>query len=160
MAQSKGSDQVLVTGASGFIAKHCIAELIAHGYRVVGTLRRPQAADEVRAAIATRIDPAGNLSFAQADLLSDAGWAEAVRGCRYVLHTASPYPGRSPRDPDEVVRPAREGTLRVLAAAVAAGVKRVVVTSSCAAVAGARHDKEAFDESDWASADDPGIRPY
>lgn len=160
MAQSRGGDQVLVTGASGFIAKHCIAELIGHGYRVVGTLRRPQAADEVRAAVATRVDPADRLSFVEAELLSDRGWADAVRGCRYVLHTASPYPARSPRNPDEVVRPAREGTLRVLTAARAAGVKRVVVTSSCAAIAGARHDKIDFDESDWAAAEAPRIRPY
>lgn len=153
-------ETVLVTGARGFIAKHCIAALLEHGYRVRGTLRNLADEAEVRAAVATRVDAGDRLTFARAELTSDAGWAEAVRGCSFVLHVASPYPLTQPRDVNDVVRPAREGTLRVLGAARAAGVKRVVVTSSVAAIASARHDKTRFDESDWSDVKSPAINAY
>lgn len=153
-------ETVLVTGARGFIAKHCIVALLERGYRVVGTLRDPSDEREVRAAVATKVDAGDRLAFAKAELTSDAGWNEAVRGCRFVLHVASPYPLTQPRDADAVVRPAREGTLRVLGAARAAGVARVVLTSSVAAVASARYDRTRFDESDWSDVASPGINAY
>ncbi|MCC6735537.1 MAG: NAD-dependent epimerase/dehydratase family protein, partial [Bauldia sp.] len=153
-------ETVLVTGARGFIAKHCIAALLQRGYGVRGTLRDPSDEEEVRAAVATVVDAGDGLSFAKADLTADAGWDEAVRGCAAVMHIASPYPISQPRDVNEVVRPAREGTLRALNAARAAGVKRVVLTSSVAAVAAGRTDKTSFDEADWSNVDAPDINAY
>lgn len=153
-------DTVLVTGARGFIAKHCIVALLERGYRVVGTLRDPSDEAEVRNAVGTKIQADDRLRFARAELTSDAGWDVAVRGCAFVLHVASPYPIKEPRDVNDVVRPAREGTLRVLRAARAAGVKRVVLTSSVAAIASARYDKTRFDESDWSDVNSPGINAY
>jgi len=153
-------ETVLVTGARGFIAKHCIVALLERGYRVVGTLRDPADEQEVRAAVATRVDPRDRLRFARAELTADPGWSDAMHGVRYVLHVASPYPLNQPRDANDVVRPAREGTLRVLRAARAAGVKRVVITSSVAAVASARTDRTRFDESDWSDVTAPTINAY
>ena len=125
---------VLVTGASGFIAKHIIAELLRRGYPVRGTVRRLDKADDVRRAVTLAgADPSG-LTFAVADLLSDAGWGDAAAGVTYVLHTASPFPLQQPDNPEDVIRPAVDGTRRVLKAAMTAGVKRVVVTSSTVAI--------------------------
>jgi dihydroflavonol-4-reductase len=134
-------DLVLVTGASGFVAGHCIAELARHGYAVRGTVRRPGSA----AHLAELAD------LVVADLESDAGWAEAVAGCRYVLHVASPLPLREPEDPDDLIRPAVQGTLRVLRASAASGtVDRVVLTSSMAAVRPAHPDgTKTLTEDDW-----------
>ncbi len=153
-------ETVLVTGARGFIAKHCIVALLRRGYNVVGTLRDPADEAEVRAAVATKADAGDRLRFAQAELTSGAGWDGAMRGVRHVLHVASPYPLNQPRDVNDLVRPAREGTLRVLAAARSAGVKRVVLTSSVAAVASARYDRTRFDESDWSDVSSAGINAY
>ncbi|MCW5713985.1 MAG: aldehyde reductase [Bauldia sp.] len=153
-------ETILVTGARGFIAKHCIVALLERGYGVVGTLRDPSDEAEVRAAVATKVDAGDRLRFAKAELTSDAGWDDAMRGVRHVLHVASPYPLNQPRDVNEVVRPAREGTLRVLTAARAAGVKRVVLTSSVAAIASARYDRTRFDESDWSDVSSLGINAY
>jgi dihydroflavonol-4-reductase len=108
------NDLVLVTGASGFIAKHCIAEALASGFRVRGTLRHMNKADEVRAAVGETGD---RLTFVPADLTRDDGWDLAARDCRHVLHVASPYPLRQPRDREGLVPIARDGTLRVLKAA-------------------------------------------
>lgn len=146
-------ETVLVTGARGFIAKHCIVALLQGGHRVRGTLRNAADEAEVRAAIATKVDAGDRLSFAMADLTSDTGWDEAVAGCGAVMHVASPYPMHQPRDVNEVVRPARDGTLRVMRAARGAGAKRVVLTSSVVAVAAGRTDKTRFDESDWSDVD-------
>lgn len=144
-------DRVLVTGASGFIGLHCCLALLKAGYRVRGTLRDPARGDSLRAALAPHVEIGDRLEFVSADLLSDAGWDEAVRDCRFVLHVASPLPSGPPAHEDELIVPAREGTLRVLRAAAAAGVERVVLTSSLAAVVHG-HDRSGsrvFDESDW-----------
>ena len=142
--------QVTVTGASGFIALHCIDQLLRAGYRVRGTVRRLDRGDAVRRALA---GTAGldRLTCCAASLTDDAGWDEAVKGSRFVLHTASPLPIRPPRDEAELVEPARDGTLRVLRAAARAGVARVVVTSSMAAVLSghARTADRVFTEDDW-----------
>jgi dihydroflavonol-4-reductase len=107
------------------------------------------------------VDSGDRLAVLEADLTSDVGWPQAVEGCDYVLHVASPFPPNQPKDPDELIVPAREGTLRVLRASLEAGVKRVVVTSSVAAIrfserAGAR----LLDEGDWTDPDSPGLTPY
>src|SRR4051812_39904288 len=109
--------KVLVTGASGFIAKHCIAELLRRGFSVRGTLRDLSRANEVRASVAKAGADAAGVEFVAADLMRDDGWAEAMGGCTYVQHVASPFPLTNPRDPEDVIRPAREGAVRVLRAA-------------------------------------------
>jgi|SRR5579863_949283 nucleoside-diphosphate-sugar epimerase len=121
--------KVLVTGATGFAAGHCISDLLAHGYDVRGTVRNLGRAG--LAHLRPAIDAArGEFELAQATLDADEGWAEAVRGCDYVLHVASPIPFKAPRHEDVLIRPAVDGTTRVLTAAAEAGVKRVVCTSS------------------------------
>lgn len=143
--------KVLVTGGSGFIGCHCILNLLAAGYDVRATLRHLGREPGVRAMLrAGGAESLGRLSFAAADLENDAGWAAAVEGCDYVLHVASPFPARRPSHEDELIVPAREGTLRVLRAARGAGVRRVVLTSSFAAI-GYGHPPRAapFDEKDW-----------
>ena len=143
-------DTVLVTGGSGFLAGHVIRGLLDDGYRVRTTLRSLDREAEV----GERIDrDAGELSFAAADLMSDDGWAAAVAGCDYVLHVASPFPPQQPENEDDLIVPAREGTLRVLGAAAAAGVQRVVVTSSFAAIGySPKPSGLPYDESDWTDA--------
>ena len=142
---------VLVTGASGFIAQHIVLRLLADGYRVRGTVRSALRADDVMALAAEHHGDMGRLEIVTADLRSDRGWREAVHGCRYVLHVASPVPLRPPRDANDLIAPARDGALRVLDAAVAAGVERVVLTSSVAAViyGHARDGRRTYDEHDW-----------
>ena len=145
---------VLVTGASGFIAKHCIIRLLKEGYAVRGSLRTPGRADEVRAAIAPQV-PTDDLSFVTLDLSSDDGWEEAATGCAFVQHVASPFPNTDPDDENDLIIPAREGALRALRAAAKAGVKRVVMTSSMAAIAYG-HDRGAdyeYTEDDWTNLD-------
>ena len=152
---------VLVTGASGFIAIHCIIQLLEQGYSVRGTLRSIQRESELRSTLAKFVQADDRLTFVQADLLDDAGWAEAVRGCDFVLHVASPFPMEAPKNENDLIRPAKEGTLRVLRAAAENGVKRVVLTSSVAAIAAGHPDsKTHFDESDWSLPDSPTIDPY
>jgi dihydroflavonol-4-reductase len=141
---------VLVTGGSGYIAGYCIARLIADGWRVRTTVRNLARADDVRATIGAIAPGAAAIEFAAADLNADAGWAEAVAGADYVLHVASPVPAVDPKSDDELVRPARDGALRVLNASRDAGVKRVVMTSSIFAIIYGRGEREApFTEADW-----------
>ncbi len=152
---SKKGDMVLVTGGSGFIGTHCILQLLEKGYRVRTTIRNINRADEVlsnlREAGATR---ANELSFVVADLLSDENWKEAVSGCDFVLHVASPFPSKLPKKENELIVPAVEGTLRVLRFARAASVKRVVVTSSFAAIGyGQDPSDKPLSETNWT---DPG----
>ncbi|NED97368.1 aldehyde reductase [Phytoactinopolyspora alkaliphila] len=144
--------RVLVTGASGFVAGHCVRELLEHGYAVRGTVRDTGAAHKV----AHLRDLAGrtgsDLELVAAHLDSDTGWKDAAAGCDYVMHIASPFPARRPGDAQELVRPAVEGTLRVLRASVASGtVGRVVLTSSLAAITSGheRRGDARFTEDDW-----------
>lgn len=139
---------VLVTGGTGYLAAWCIVTLLRRGYRVRTTVRDPGKADRVRAAVTRAGVAADGLEFAVADLLGDEGWPEAVAGCAAVLHVASPL--TATRDADAVIRPAVDGTRRVLRAARDGGVRRVVYTSSCGAVYYGHPDRETpFDESDW-----------
>jgi nucleoside-diphosphate-sugar epimerase len=145
---------VLVTGGSGFIGTHCILQLAAAGYRVRATVRSLAREAEVRAMLkAGGGDPGEALSFAAADLLSDAGWAAAAAGCDYVLHVASPFPAGLPKHEDELIVPARDGALRVLRAARDAGVKRVVLTSSFAAIGYGQVLSDPFTEKNWTNLD-------
>ncbi|WP_136620229.1 MULTISPECIES: SDR family oxidoreductase [Mesorhizobium] len=126
---------VLVTGGSGFLGAHCILELLKAGYRVRTTVRSAKRETDVLAMLkAGGTEPGAALSFAVADLMADAGWPDAVAGCDYVLHVASPFPPGVPKHEDDLIIPAREGAMRVLRAARDAGVKRVVLTSSFAAI--------------------------
>lgn len=142
---------VLVTGGSGFIGAHCILRLLEAGYRVRTTVRSLEREADVRGMLKMGgAEPRETLSFVAADLISDAGWPEAVAGCDFVLHVASPLPRELPKDENELIVPAREGALRVLRASRDAGVKRVVLTSSFGAV-GYGHKEQAapFDETNW-----------
>ncbi|MBM3490296.1 MAG: NAD-dependent epimerase/dehydratase family protein [Alphaproteobacteria bacterium] len=152
-------ERVLVTGAGGFIAKHCVGELLRQGYRVRGTLRRPQAGAEVAAAVGVA-DP-GRLDFVMADLTADAGWDEAMRDCAYLMHVASPFPLGVPRSRQALLPAARDGTRRVLAAAARAGVRRTVLTSSIVAIyAVERPAGHVYAEQDWSDTDRPTLPPY
>lgn len=154
---------VLVTGATGFIAKHCIAELIRQGYPVRGTVRDPvRAGDQVRLALRNAgVDP-GALALVAADLERDDGWDAAAAGCGHVLHVASPFPIEQPKDREAIVRPARDGALRVLGAATRAGIPRVVMTSSAVAVmyAASPIPGHLYTEADWTDPARPDITPY
>ncbi|HEV7614917.1 MAG TPA: NAD-dependent epimerase/dehydratase family protein [Solirubrobacterales bacterium] len=154
-------ERVLVSGGSGFLGSWCLVELLRRGYEVRTTVRDLAKEPELRARLAPLVDADGRLSVHAANLLGDDGWEGAVAGCDYVLHVASPFPPRQPKDPDELIVPAREGTLRVLRAALDAGAKRVVVTSSVAAVRGGVVDAPApLTEADWTDGDDPKLEPY
>jgi nucleoside-diphosphate-sugar epimerase len=147
------NEQVLVTGGSGFIGAHCILQLLDAGYRVRTTVRSLKREPDVRAMLETGgVSPNSldRLTFFVADLEQDAGWPEAVDRCDYVLHVASPLPPSVPKHEDELIIPAREGTLRVLRAARDAGVRRVVLTSSFAAIGyGHSNHPAPFNETDW-----------
>jgi len=154
-------ETVLVSGGSGFLGGRCVVELLRRGYAVRTTVRALAKEEEVRARVGSEVDPGDRLSVSVADLRSDEGWAEAVAGCEYVLHVASPFPAAQPKNPDELIVPAREGTLRVLRAALDAGVRRVVVTSSVAAVRGSADSSPApLTEADWSDPDDSRMTAY
>jgi dihydroflavonol-4-reductase len=152
---------VLVTGGSGFIGGHCIQQTLAAGHSVRATLRNAARGDEVR----RQLEHAGSsgldrLSFAAADLERDAGWPEAVAGCDFVLHVASPFPSVEPKNEEELIKPARDGAIRVLKAAGASGVKRVVMTSSVVAVSYGHAESRTYDEADWTNIESPDVTPY
>ncbi len=153
---------VLVTGGSGFIGSHCILQLLAAGYEVRTTVRNLKRESDVRAMLRhAGADPGNRLSFFAADLERGAGWPEAVSGCEYVLHVASPFPATVPKHEDELIIPAREGALRVLRAARDAGVARVVLTSSFAAIGyGHKPQEEPFTERDWTDLNGDGLTAY
>lgn len=155
---------VTVTGATGFIAKHLVLALLNSGYRVRGTSRSARRAGEMVSALTSGIEQGVDLSsdfeLVSADLESDEGWAAAFEGAEAVLHTASPFPATTPRDEQALIRPAVEGTRRVLSAAANAGVRRAVVTSSAAAVYYGHPHRDVFDESVWTDLEGPGVSAY
>jgi len=154
--------KVLVTGGSGFIGSHTILQLLSAGHEVRTTIRNLTREGEVRALLKEGgAEPGDRLKFFAADLMSDEGWDEAVSGCDYVLHVASPFPSGVPKDENDLIVPAREGALRVLRAAKKAGVKRVVLTSSFAAVGYGKPPQAApYDEKDWTDPTARGVSPY
>jgi len=157
-------ERVLVTGGTGFVGAHCIVQLLGKGYTVRTTMRSLQRVEDVRSMLrvgGASEEAIAGVEFAQANLLEDTGWQAAVADCRYVLHVASPFPEGVPKDENELIVPAREGTLRVLRAARDAGVSRVVVTSSFAAIGyGHPASKKFFTEDDWTVAENPAVFPY
>lgn len=153
---------VLVTGGSGYLGGWCVVELLRRGYRVRTTVRDLAREAEVRTTVASQVDAGDRLTVVAADLLDDAGWEDAVGGCDYVLHVASPFPPVQPKDPDELIVPARDGTLRALGTSLDAGVERIVVTSSVAAITGSGKavSGRPLDERDWSDPDNPKLSPY
>jgi dihydroflavonol-4-reductase len=153
---------VLVTGGSGYLGGWCVIELLRRGYAVRTTVRDLGREPELRALVSGEVDPGERLTVVQADLLADEGWDAAVEGCDHVLHVASPFPPAQPKDPDELIVPARDGTLRVLRASLDAGVERIVVTSSVAAISGGGRaiSGRPLDERDWSDPDNSKLTPY
>jgi len=153
---------VLVTGGSGFIGSHCILQLLAAGYTVRTTVRSLEREADVRAMLKVGgAEPGERLTFYAADLLKDDGWAAAMKGCEYVLHVASPFPARVPDDENEIIRPAVDGTVRVLRAARDGGARRVVLTSSFAAIGyGQRQQDKPFTEANWTNLKGKDVLPY
>lgn len=158
--------KVLVTGATGYIAKHIVLQLLQAGYQVCGSVRSLARVQEVMDAVRPHLEPTfeldQHLSFVELDLTVDAGWDDAMRGIDVLLHTASPFPMSPPKQEDDLIRPAVDGTLRALKAAQSAGIRRVVLTSSTASVIyrPLPPQGEMFDESHWTDVDYPTCSPY
>ncbi|MFZ0287806.1 MAG: aldehyde reductase [Candidatus Sulfotelmatobacter sp.] len=154
--------KALVTGGSGFIGSHSILQLLAAGHQVTTTVRTLKREGDVGAMLKQGgAEPGNRLSFIVADLENDTGWPEGVAGCDYVLHVASPFPPNIPKHEDELIVPAREGTLRVLRASRDAGVKRVVLTSSFAAIGyGHRPQSAPFNETNWTDPNGEDVTAY
>ena len=154
-------EKVLVTGGSGFIALHCIDQLLEKGFMIRTTIRSESRKDEIYKAMNKYPNLDQNLEFHICDLLEDEGWDAAVKGCDYVLHVASPFILEVPSDEEILIRPAVDGTMRVLNACKKNKIKKLVLTSSVAAIAYGHVQEKVFDESDWSNiADDSDITPY
>ncbi|KAF8858231.1 nucleoside-diphosphate-sugar epimerase [Acephala macrosclerotiorum] len=155
---------VLVTGGSGFLGMYCIIALLNAGYHVRTTIRSLSKTSSVKTSLKTggiTDTSLKSVSFVAADLTKDEGWSQAVAGCTYILHVASPFPANLPKHEDDLIIPAREGTLRVLRAAKKADIKRVVVTSSIAAIAYGHPAKSIpFTEESWTNISGPDVTPY
>ena len=157
----QGHETVLVTGGSGFIGGWCVIRLLQQGYTVRTTVRRLAHEHSVRAAFGKLIDVQDRLSFHAAELTSDAGWEVATSGCDFVLHVASPVVLSQPRNPNELIAPARDGTRRVVDAAIKSGVRRVVLTSSVAAASrNAKTVETVSDETVWTDLSDAKVSAY
>ena len=152
--------KVLVTGASSFIAKHCLSELILSGYKTKGTLRSINKADQIKKDLEHHLEQSINIEFSQADLCSDNGWDHAVEGCDIVMHVASPFTFKQPKDENDMIVPAKEGTLRVLNAAKKAAVHRIILTSSNAAIWFGNFDIKEYNETNWTNINHNLIDPY
>jgi len=152
--------KVLVTGISGFVGQHCAAELLKKGYAVRGSVRSLSKTDEVVNGIKKEIDPKDNLEFCELDLMNDAGWDKAMEGCDYVLHVASPFVVKVPKDENELIKPAVDGTLRALKAAKKAGVKRLVLTSSTVAMHGGQTGLIKLNQDSWTNLNAKNVTAY
>jgi dihydroflavonol-4-reductase len=141
------------------VGQHCAVELIRNGFHVRGSIRNLSKEEEVRKGIAKEVDVKENLEFCQLDLLSDTGWDKAMEGCTYVLHVASPFMIAEPKDENEMIQPAVEGTLRALKAAKKAGVKKVVLTSSTVSMMGDKK-KNHLTQNSWTNPDTDKVGAY
>ena len=153
-------NKVLVTGVSGYVGQHCAAELLKNGYAVRGSVRSVSKIDEVVKGITKEIDPKGNLEFCELDLMKDEGWDKALEGCDFLLHVASPFVVKEPKDENELIKPAVEGTLRALKAAKKAGVKRVVLTSSTVAMHGGKEGLIKINQDSWTDVNAKNVTAY
>lgn len=156
---------VLVTGATGFIAKHIVLQLLEAGHRVVGSARSLERDEELRSAIGPHLSDKAlleNLTVVALDLSNPSGWDAAMTGVDVLMHTASPFPLVQPKDEQETIKPATEGVKHAFEAARKAGIKRIILTSSTVAITTGNTlaDKSAFDEEDWANLDSPAATPY
>ena len=152
--------RVLVTGISGYVGQHCAAELLKSGYSVRGSVRSLSKSDDVTEGIKKVIDPKGNLEYCELNLMKDEGWEKAMDGCDYVLHVASPFVNSEPKDENELIKPAVEGTLRALKAAKKAGVKRVVLTSSMVAMLGDANGSINLNQDSWTNVNAKHVTAY
>lgn len=154
-------DRVLVTGISGFLGGHVALQLLAAGYAVRGSVRSLDKAEKVRTTLATHGADLSRLEIVVLDLLADAGWTEAAAGCRFIQHVASPFVIEAPKDRNELIVPAVEGTRRAVTAALAAGVERIVLTSSIAAIVYGHYDYDrVFTAADWTRLDGRPVPAY
>ena len=152
--------KVLLTGISGYIGNHCAVELIKNGYSVRGSVRSLSKKEKVIEAITKEIDPKDNLEFCELDLLEDKGWDKAMEGCEFVLHVASPFINIEPKDENEYIRPAVDGTMRALKAAKKAGVKRVVLTSSMVSMLEGADKSINIDYNSWTNVKAKNVSAY
>ena len=154
------SKKVLLTGISGYIGNHCAVELLKNGYSVLGSVRSLSKSRKVIDSIEKEVDPKGNLEFCELDLLSDDGWDEAMKGCDFVMHVASPFINIEPKDENELIRPAVDGTMRALNAAKKAGVKRVVLTSSMVSMLEDANKSIKVDVKSWTNVKAKNVSAY
>jgi dihydroflavonol-4-reductase len=154
------SKKVLLTGISGYIGNHCAVELLKNGYSVRGSVRSLSKSRKVIDSIEKEVDPKGNLEFCELDLLSDDGWDEAMKGCDFVMHVASPFINIEPKDENELIRPAVDGTMRALNAAKKAGVKRVVLTSSMVSMLEDADKSIKVDVKSWTNVKAKNVSAY
>ena len=152
--------KVLLTGISGYIGNHCAVELLKNGYSVRGSVRSLSKSEKVIEAIKKEVDPKDNLEFCELDLLSDDGWDNAVKGCEFVMHVASPFINIEPKDENEYIRPAVDGTIRALNAAKKAGIKRVVLTSSMVSMLGSADKSIKVDSETWTNVEAKNVSAY
>ena len=146
--------KVLLTGISGYIAMHCAKELLKRDYHINATVRNLDKVEDIKNGLAALSLDVDKIQFFQADLLSDDNWEDAMAGCEYVMHVASPYPLNQPKDENVLIKPAVEGTERVVSLAIKNNVKKIVLTSSVVAVS-VGHTKKEYSEEDWSLADKP-----
>jgi dihydroflavonol-4-reductase len=146
--------KVLLTGISGYIAMHCAKELLMRDYHINATVRNLDKVEDIKNALSALSLDVNKIQFFQADLLSDDNWADAMVDCEYVMHVASPYPLNQPKDENVLIKPAVEGTERVVSLAIENNVKKIVLTSSVVAVS-VGHTKKEYSEEDWSFADKP-----
>ena len=152
--------KVLLTGISGYIGNQCAVELLKNGYSVRGSVRSLSKKEKVIKAISKEIDPEDNLEFCELDLLKDKGWDKAMEGCEFVLHVASPFINIEPKDENEYIRPAVDGTMRALKAAKNAGVKKVVLTSSMVSMLEDADKSINIDYNSWTNVKAKNVSAY
>jgi dihydroflavonol-4-reductase len=152
--------KVLLTGISGYIANHCAVELLKNGYSIRGSLRNISKSEKIVNAIKKEVDPKDNLEFCELNLLNDKGWDDAAKGCDFVMHIASPFINIEPKDENEYIRPAVDGTMRALKAAKSAGIKRVVLTSSMVSMLGNADKSIDIDSGTWTNIKGKNVSAY
>ena len=152
--------KVLLTGITGYIANHCAVEMLKNGYSVRGSLRNISKSEKIINTIKKEVDPKDNLDFCELDLLNDKGWNDAAKGCDFVMHVASPFINIEPKDENEYIRPAVDGTMRALKAAKSASIKRVVLTSSMVSMLGNADKSIDVNSRTWTNTKGKNVSAY